>query len=248
MPRIWSLTAIAIASGIAMLLAFSRFSNQDRIRLAKRKIRAHLYEFRLFADEPALMFRAQKQLLVWNARYIGLMLRPTAVILLPMLALLVHLDAVYGHRALRAGERTIVDAEIVGVDLREVEPTLAGAGVTVETAGVRIPKEHGVYWRIQANEGGGYVVLRVAGESLAKNIQAGAGLRYLSERRVASLPAWLRYPAESRLPGGIVRKIQVNYPTADLRIFGIGVHWMVWFFIISSITMLALRRRFRVIF
>lgn len=247
--HIWSLTAIAVASGIAMLLVFSRFSDQDRIRLAKRKIRAHLYEFRLFADEPALMFRAQKALLVWNARYLGLMLRPTAAILLPMLALLIHLDAVYGHRPLRTGERAIIGAEIVGVDLRDVLPTLAGKGVTVETPPVRIPDRHQVYWRIRArNPAGGTVLLGVAGESLEKDIQAGAGLQYLSERRVARMVDWLRYPAESRLPGGTVLKIQVSYPAAELRIFGIGVHWIVWFFIMSSVSMLALRRWFHVTF
>ncbi len=223
----WSLTAIAAASGIAMLPAFRRFSDQERIRLAKRKIWAHLYEFRLFADDPALLVRAQKGLLRWNARYLGLMLRPTAVVLLPMAALLFYLDGVYGHRPLRSGESATVSAKIEGVDLRQVLPTLSGDGVTVETPAVRIPERHQVYWRVRAtNPAGGALLLRVAGQSLHQRVRVGAGLQYLAE--------W--------------RNLQVSYPSANLDIFGFGVHWLGWFFIVSSIAMLALRKRFHVTF
>src|SRR3974390_3131915 len=96
----WTLTLIAFATGVAMLWAFGRCSDQTRIELAKRKLRAHLLAFRLFSDEPRLIFRAQRELLIWNGRYLAAMLRPTLVMMLPLVALLWHLDAVYGHRAL----------------------------------------------------------------------------------------------------------------------------------------------------
>lgn len=91
-----SLTVLGIMTGIAILPVFGRFSNAEGIALAKRKISAALYEFRLFGDEPRLVFRAQGQLLLWNARYLGLMLKPTAVVLLPIAALVMLMDTVYG--------------------------------------------------------------------------------------------------------------------------------------------------------
>ena len=89
-----SLTALGILTGIAILPVFGRFSNTEGITLAKRRIRAALYEFRLFGDEPRLVFRAQGQLLLWNARYLGLILKPAAVVILPIIALTMLLDTV----------------------------------------------------------------------------------------------------------------------------------------------------------
>ena len=117
----------------------------------RRKIRANLYAFRLFADEPALIFRAQKQLLLWNARYLGLMLRPSVVIFVPVLILLMQLEAVYGSRPLAAGEAAIVTAQFdAGADLRALAPSLAGQGIVVETPAVRIPDRRQACWRVRA--------------------------------------------------------------------------------------------------
>ena len=147
----WSLTAISAAAGVAMLLAFKHFSDQVRIERVKRQVRAHLYALRLYSDEPAMIFRAQRQLLVWNARYLALMLRPTAVIIVPTVLLLWQLDSVYGVRPLAIGERAVVTARFADSDdLHTLSPVLSGDGIVVETPPVRIPVEHRVCWRIRA--------------------------------------------------------------------------------------------------
>ena len=246
----WSLTAIAIAAGLAMLWTFGRFSNAEQAALAKRKIRANLYAFRLYADEPALIFRAQKQLLFWNARYLASMLRPTAVLLVPATLLMFGLDAVYGHRPLSPGESAIVTAQFSGgSDMGSLTPTLEGRGIAVETACVRIPGERQFCWRVRAmGATSGSVILRVAGASFAKAVRAGAPSAVVAERRVASLFDWLRYPGESRLPKGPVRWIGVSYPAATVDVFGCGVHWLLWFVAVSLLTMLLARKRFGVTF
>src|ERR1035437_1800529 len=81
----WSLTAIAAVTGVVLLWVWKRFSNQERIALAKRKTRAQLYAMRLYTDDPALIFRAQRQLLLWTGRYLAGMLRPTSVAIVPLL-------------------------------------------------------------------------------------------------------------------------------------------------------------------
>ncbi|MGD0577835.1 MAG: hypothetical protein ABSC08_02790 [Bryobacteraceae bacterium] len=248
----WTLTAIAFAAGVAMLWAFGRCSDQARIELAKRKLRAHLLAFRLFSDEPRLIFRSQKQLLVWNARYLALMLRPTLVMILPLAALLLHLDAVYGRRALDVGETAIVTAQMdAATNLQTVSPSLAGRGVTVESPPLRLIDARQVLWRVRASgpaAGPRALVLALDGARMEKAVQAGSGLSYLSERRVATWLDWLRYPAESRLPHGAVEWVEVSYPSADIVVFGIGMHWLVWFCIVNLFTMLAFRKRFGVTF
>jgi hypothetical protein len=234
-----SLTVIAMANGLAALWIFARLSDQKRIEIAKHKLRAHLYAFRLFVDEPALIFRAQKQLLIWNGRYLALVLVPAIVVGIPTLVLLMQLDAVYGRRALAAGESAMVTARFdAATDLRLISPVLQGRGIEVETPPVRIASEHQVSWRIRAaSSASGSVLLG----TLSKTVQVGPGLKYISVRRVASVVDWLRYPGEARLPAGDVQWIEVSYPDSNMR-------WLLWFSIVCLITMLVFRKRFGVTF
>jgi hypothetical protein len=246
----WTLTIVSIAAGFAMLWAFGQFSDQARIENAKRKVRAHLYAFRLYSDEPALIFRAQKQLLLWNGRYLGLMLRPMAVTIIPMVILLMQLDGVYGRRPLAPGEAAIVTVQLDNrSDLSRIMPSLDGRAVAVETPPVRIPEEHQVCWRVRATGAeSGTVLLHIPGLGVAKEVQSGPALGYVPERRVASLLEWFRYPGERTLPGGAVQWIEVSYPPADLDVFGFAVNWLVWFCLVSILTMLLFRKRFGVTF
>jgi hypothetical protein len=245
-----SLTAIGMANGLAALWVFARLSDQKQIDIAKRKLRAHLNAFRLFVDEPALIFRAQKQLLIWNGRYLALVLVPAIIIGIPTLVLLMQLDAVYGRRTLAAGESAIVTAHFdTATDLRLISPMLEGRGVEVETPPVRIASQHQVSWRVRAaSDASGSLLMRVPKTKASKTVQVGPGLRYLSVRRVASVVDWLRYPAEAPFPAGDVQWIEVSYPDAKIYIFGVGMHWLLWFSIVCLITMLVFRRRFGVRF
>jgi hypothetical protein len=151
----WSLTAIAVVAGIAMLWVFGRFSNRERAAYAKRQARAQLYAMRLFASEPALILRAQKQLLIWNARYLALLLPPVAIMIIPSILLFTALENLYGKRPIEPGESAIVCARFRdGVDLHELQPalesTLKRQGFIVETAAVRLPDRGEVYWRVRA--------------------------------------------------------------------------------------------------
>src|SRR5439155_2956672 len=108
---LWTLIPISILVGIAMLWAFGRFSNQSAIRETKRRIVARLYEFRLFVDEPKLIWQAQAGLLRDNLRYLGLMLVPAVVLALPMLVLFAQLDALYGWTPVRPGQTVVVTVQ-----------------------------------------------------------------------------------------------------------------------------------------
>lgn len=250
-----SLTVLGILTGVAILPVFGRFSNTAGIALAKRKIRAALYEFRLFGDEPRLVFRAQGQLLLWNARYLGWMLKPAAVVILPILALTMSMDTVYGHRPLRVGEDTLITARVADdVDLNKLSPELRGNNVAVESPSVRLPDQHQVVWEMRAiAPGKGKLILSVPGNGTAENaaqksVNVGPGLHILSDRRVTSVWSWLIYPGEKLLPrDGRFRWIEIQYPDAQVILFGFGIPWIVWFILVSWITAFALRKPFGVI-
>jgi hypothetical protein len=220
----WSLAAIAIAVSFLLLWAFGRFSNQPAITTAKRKIRAHLLAFRLFADEPRLIFQSQAQLLLWNLRYLALMLRPTAITILPLAFLLFQLDAVYGRRPLAAGESAIVTAQLPASSTSPL--SLEGAGIAIETPPLRIPEQHSVSWRVRpTTETSGSLTLRLPDQTLTTTVQTGPRFAYLAGNT-----------------------LDVQYPPADLNICGFAVHWLVWFSAITLVSMLLFRRRFHVTF
>lgn len=248
-PETTSLAALGVLTGLAMLWVVRRFSDQAAIRHARHRLWASLYEFRLFADEPALIWRAQKQLLYWNGRYLAHMLRPALVMLLPMIVLLVQLDAVYGRRPLRAGESAIVTVQLrEDVDVAALAPVLeAPPGIAIETPPVRMVTERQVCWRVGAgSEVSGRLRVRLGSASVDKRIVAGNSLRYTCGRRVASWLDQIWLACESPLPAGPVEWIDIAYPPADLRVAGINCHWLVWFFLISLATAFLLRKRFRV--
>jgi hypothetical protein len=250
-----SLTVLGILTGIAILPVFGRFSNTEGIALAKRKIRASLYEFRLFGDDPRLVFRAQGQLLLWNARYLGLMLKPAVVVILPIIALTMLMDTVYGHRPLRVGEDSLVTARVAdNVDLNKISPELRGNNITVETPSVRMPDQHQIVWGVRATTpGNDSLSLRAPGIATAdgtaqKNMDVGSGLHILSDRRVSSIWDWVIDPGETLLPrNSAFRWIQIQYPDAEVNFFGFGISWIVWFILVSWITVFALRKPFGVI-
>jgi len=246
-----SLIPIGFLAGVGMLWVFRRISNQEAIRKTKSRLWACLFELRLFTDEPALVWRAQRDLLVTNARYMGLMLLPALVLTLPMILLCGQLECFYGLAPLALGERSIVTVQMKQpFDLQTPPPSLqAPDGIVVETPAVRVVSERQVSWRIRALRGtSGSLRVVLPEGTVEKKIETGPGIRYLSDRRVSSITDLLWHPAERRLPTGPVEWIEVRYPSKTMHWLGLDLHWLVWLLLISMASALVLKRRFRVSF
>lgn len=233
-----TLLPISVLAGIGVLLALRCTSDQAAVRRAKGIAQAHLLEFRLFMDDPVLVFRAQRDLIVANLRFMKLMLRPFLWMLLPMWLLLAFLEGFYGHAPLRVGESAIITAQVAGPS---APLTLQGSGdVAIETPAVHILAEQQVSWRIRPVHAATTDLTIVAsGQPLAKRITAGAGIHFLSERR-GSFLSLLLYPTEPPLSNAEISWIEISYPPATV----LHLHWLIWFFVVSGLTALALRRRF----
>lgn len=240
-PPLLTLAAISVLAGVGMLWVFGRLSDQEAIRAVKRELAACLYEVRLFADEPWLIWRAQKRLLAGNLRYLALMIRPALILTVPMVLLLVHMDAFYGRAPLSVGRAALVKAELDGAPglSASLEPP---AGVVVETPPVRIRSERQVVWRIRpAQPVSGRLRLRVQDRVYEKNLISGSAPRYLTRRRVQSFWDWVFSPGEPRLPDGPVRAIEISYPPAEVGLGSLQFHWLVWFLPVSLASAWALR-------
>lgn len=242
LPALATLVPISILAGIGMLLVFRHASDPAAVRRAKGIAQAHLLEFRLFMDDPLLILRAQRDLLVANLKFMQLMLRPFLWMLLPMGLLLAGLESIYGHAPLVVGDPAILTAQVK--DAAAQFELKATPEVAVETPPVHVLREHQITWRIRPLQPA-TTELEIAhnGKLSGKRVSAGPGFHLLSERR-GSLLNLLLYPTEPPLSGDEIQWIEIRYPDATI----LHLHWLIWFFAISAITALALRRRFHAVF
>ena len=243
-----SLVPLSVLLGIAMLWVFRRTSNQAAIRKVKRELQAHLYEMRLFTDEPLLIWKAQWGLLKANVRYLAMMLVPALVLTIPMVLIFAQLECFYGYAPLEPGQQAIVTVQMKNAG--GPAPVLrAPDGIAVDTPAIRVDEGRQISWRIRAlRPVTGDMKFVFPDETVEKSVQAGTGPQYVSERRVSSALDLIWHPAESRLPASPVDWIELRYPAATVYALGLDLHWLIWVLILSMASGLVLKRRFRVSF
>jgi hypothetical protein len=230
------LTWIAVAAGVAILWVYARTSNQAALKATKRKLYASLLELRVFADDPAVGWRAQKSLFAANLRYLGLSLKPALWLALPTALLILGLESFYGTAPLPVGRDAIVT---IGMspswDPQTPPPQLtAPPEVQIEGPPVRAADIREISWRLRpTSQCSGVLRFNIDGRELPYPIEARPGFR--------------RIPGKASRLSAPLDWIEIRYPAADFSIFGVRLNWLVWFFAISLLTALLFRKRFGVV-
>ena len=228
-----TLAAFSAVAGILILVAYKFCSSGRAIRTARGRARAYMLAPRLFADDPVVIGKSLVGLLVWNARYIALMVPAFVVMAVALFLAWDYLEAVWGRTPLIPGEAAVVTAR-VGPDAADAQ-LLAPEWLRVETPAVNVRGQREVSWRVRVLRAGSGPVIVRAGEATASRwIEATPGLHYLPER--------------SRMTGGPVEWIELQYPRAKMSLLGLSWSWVVWFCVFSTASALALRRKLRVTF
>jgi type II secretory pathway pseudopilin PulG len=241
------LVALVIVSAVAGLLVLGgmRFSSNPRaIRAAKQKVQAQLLATRLYRHELITVWRSLGALLVALAAYVGHMLRPFVVLLIPFALLFAHLDARYGSRPLHPGERTIVKA-VAASGTPDQWRLEVPAGVALDSVAVRLPSRHEIDWRVRAETPGSYSMTLVAGDKrVQKSLRVGGSVGASPRRSQATLTALFEAPIEAPIDGGsAVETIEVDYPAQRFTVLGWSLHWVVIFLVVSAVVALLFHRR-----
>jgi len=249
-PPLVGLAVISALVGVGMLWVFKKTSNQARMKQVKRRVYASLLELRVFADEPGVTWRAQKSLFAANFRYMGLALQPALWLAVPMVLLIIHMESFYGRAPLPVGREAIVTMGMApGWDAHAAAPAVtAPAGVEIAGPPVRAEAAREISWRIVPHgEVSGEMVFRVGGTAVARRIEAGSRPRYVPGTNVRSALAGVWEPAQPRVASDAVEYIEIAYPGATLSAFGVRLNWLVWFFGISILAALVMKKRFGVV-
>ena len=234
----WSLVVIAVLCGIGTMAIYRGTADLVSAGRTVKRLVAHLAELRLYANEPALIWRAQLAAMRESARLFVVVAKPSLLVALPMAWLLVQLHSAYGLAPLPLGEPGIVTVHFArALDPANQMATLAAPqGIAVEAPPVRVIDRGEMSWRIRPLCAvRGALVLKLRDEELTKSIQSGPDGTWLSPRRSRSAIAFLVHPQESRLPSSGIDWIEVEYPEAQVRLGDLEMPWLAWFALFATL-------------
>jgi len=242
-----AMLGVSLISSIVVLWVFKVCSNQERLRQAKGRAIARFLELLLFRDDFWVSLSAIGRIVWTNFAYLRFVMVPFVVVLLPVALLLVQLSCWYSNRPIRQGEEALVKVHLheTGNAERPAVSLTCSEGIEIETEGLWIPSAGEIDWRVRGREGSaGWVEVRAGADALKKEVVVGEGFRKLSTSRVtAGLWDQFENPLEAPLPAdGLVRRIEVRYPTRELGLGRLNVHWVLAFFVLTLAFGFALKR------
>jgi len=235
----WSLTVISLVTGVFMVWIFGRVSDQRAIKGIRSRISGNLIAVRLFQNDIRVFLSVQGRILRDTLTYMRYSLTPMLVLMGPVVLIIIQLHLHYHFRPLEEGEKTLVTVR-VSEDKRSQVPAKikleAPEGIQIETPGVWVPSEGEMSWRIRADKQGTYtLVVHAEGEAATKELIVGSEWGSVSSLRSGgNLLDLLLYPKEPPLdPSSGIASIEVAYPELEIRCLGVGVDWLIAFFVLS---------------
>lgn len=239
LPKFWGLAFLSILFGLVALLAFKKISNQKAIRAAKDRIWGHLMEIILYKDDVRVVATAQFKVMRYNLAYLGHNSIPMIALVIPFVFVVMNLDPRLRYSPIDPGQEAIVTAtlrENVSFDGLDVALD-APDGVAVEAGPVRAADARTVDWRVRADDAGIYELsLRVNDATETKRLVVGESVKMLAPKREGGNPFLeLANPGEPVLAGtSPFEKIAVNYARGQtIPVFGIDMHWVLVFLLVS---------------
>ena len=246
-----SLLVLSAALGLLLLLVFRLTSNQAAIGSLRRRMAAHLLEFRLFQHSLGIQWSSLSRMLLANLIYLKVAARPLLLMLVPLGLVLIQLNQWYGYHPLKPDETAVVALKLAGegLDLSRVRLE-TGDGLELVGRPLRIPHAGEVNWSIRPQRQGTHrLTFLFESRQVQKEIVASSqGLARVS----AVTPArdfWdvLQHPGEPPLPpDSFAERISVDYPARRIDLLGWETHWVVFLLIVSTLTALAFKRLLRV--
>lgn len=249
---IWLMLWVSVLTAVMVLLVYKYLSSQEAIKEVKDRLKAHVLEIRLFQDDPVLMGRALRAVLLANLKYLGLNLKPFLIVFLPVFLMLIQMETRFGYRPLLPNESALVRTfwRSAHPGDREPGPTLlAGEGLSVESPPVRIENGREIDWRIRVDSMGqpGFV-LESKDAPVPLQVVVSEKIVPVSPRNVRKgAVETLWNPAGQPLPrDGDLLAVDIDYPRRDFRLFGYTVHWVWPFLVVSLLAGYLLKGVFRV--
>lgn len=246
------MTIVSFLTGLLMLVIFRYTSNQAGIKQVKNRIKAHLLELRLYKDSMAISLKAQGNILLANMKYITHSVKPLLVMIVPVVLILIQLNFWFGYEPLQPGQSTLLKVKLEeGINPLQTDVSLQpDPDIVVETTPLRIEEFREVNWRISTKAQGVHTVhIVIAGQKIPKTIATDTNsLSKLSPiRHKTNFLDELFYPVEAPIAKNLpVKSIEVLYLGKSMNLFGLNIHWLIAYFVLSIIFGFAFKGIFKV--
>ncbi len=251
---VWLMLWVSVLIAVMVLLVYKYLSSQEAIKEVKDRVKAHILEIRLFQEDPVLMGKAVRAVLLANLKYLGLNLKPFLIVFLPIFLMLVQMEARLGYRPLLPNESALVRTfwRSAHPGTKGPGPTLlAGDGLSLESPPVRVADGREIDWRIRADHmDAAGLVLESKDAPVSLQVVVSEKIIPVSPRNVQKgAVELLWHPAGQPLPrNGDLLAVEIDYPRRDFRLFGYTVHWVWPFLVVSMLAGYLLKGVFRVQF
>ena len=238
-PPWLTLTILSAVAGLLMMIVFKYTSSQAKLKAVSNRTRADLLAMKLFKDELAVTFASQWDLLKATGQRLWYSLwPPMAVMIIPFVLAIAQLGIRYEYRPLAPGESALVTLTLQ----EDAWPANSNAqletpeGVVLETPPLRLPAESAIQWRLRATQPGRHTIAwQIDGQRIVKSLPAAPGLYPVSPRRpTTGLWDQLLYPIEAPFSASSpVHSIDLQLPSRSTPLFGLDIHWLITFFVLS---------------
>lgn len=235
-----------------MLFIFKLTSDQEGIKKAKNKIKAHLLELRLYKDDIRTSFKAQGHILLSNLKYMKYSIKPLLVMIIPVILILIHSNFWFGYDSLKTGEKALLKIKLSEEYVpQEFDVHLSSHdSIKIETPPLRIIEKNEIDWRFSAIKKGVYELqIHAGGNSISKPISVNQKplSRISPVKKRKTFFNQLLYPAEKPIhKNSPIKSVEITYPSSGLYLFGIKIHWIIAFFVLSIIFGFSLKGLFGV--
>ncbi len=247
---IWAIVFFSLLTALWVLVSYRLVSPQARITAAKSRILAHFLGVYLFRDYPRQVLKVQAALFGSIGRYLLYSL-PALFLVVPAVVLLfVQLQLRYGWSPPAPGEEVTVNCRWSPAGTGEIELELPPA-VELRGAPVRIRRLRRISWRlVPLAEGAHTLVFRRDGERVEKVLHCGPPpSRLYPLTGPPEFETLLLYPGQDFLkPDSGFERLEVEYPGRTVAAAGLRAHWLVWYFAVTVIFALALKKPLKVDF
>ena len=211
---------------------------QTRIKAVRERIRGNLIGVRLFQHDVGVVLRLQGKIVGDTFRFMRLALVPLVIMLVPVLLIMTQLALRFDVRPVAPGESVVLKALVRDASVLDQPVSLeAPEDVTVESPPVRVRATSEVAWRVRVDAPGDHVLrVSVGDQSLEKELSGGRGWRGIGQLRTANALDALLYPGEPPIDSGhAIEAIEIGYPPLEMSLLGIGVNWLIGFFVLSML-------------
>ena len=247
---VYGLIFISALSGIFFLKIFGLVSNQNGIKTAKNKIKAHILEIVIFKDSLVIPLKAFAKLLISNLSYMKFAVVPLFFMIIIFAFFYGQLELRYGSAPLPIGEETLFKIsfnENTNLNDYSIE---VNSGLKITTPALRIKQKKEIYWRIKALENGVHSVIIKYNNKKTESFPVYAGniiVHKIPYKNSINFLDKILYPGLKPLDNSAqIKMINANYPVKKYKFLFFKFNWLIYFFIISVLSGLVFKKFIKV--